>query len=257
MAAASVISVVPPAGRCQPSGVTETSAALCIAAARNNADWCAAVCRSHDTPSVFGDRIWRSTRRPPPYYPDAVTLHPAAVPADVLPEIDTASPGCSIKDSFAALDLTPDGFAELFTARWIHRPAGPPTGAAPALRIARVATAAQLHAWQAAWHGGDTPPDVFRPALLADPSVLVLAFHHGDDLRGGAVLNRGRGPAGLSNVFAVDADDLPAVWSSAVAAAARHFPGSPLVGYEHADALAHAAAEGFTTIGSLRVWVRA
>jgi hypothetical protein len=39
--------------------------------------------------------------------------------------------------------------------------------------------------WQAAWYDGNQTPDVFRPALLDDPSVLVLALQDGDDLCGG------------------------------------------------------------------------
>jgi hypothetical protein len=277
-------------------------------AARNNAEWCASVCRSHGITTAFGERVWHSARRTPPFYPDAVTLHPAATAADFLPEIDTVSPGCSVKDSFATLDLTADGFVELFTAEWIRREPGPARPSTPtptptpnaALRTVRVRTTAQLDEWQAAWHGNDDepPPNIFRPALLdepappntpappnkpappntpaplnkpaptgrpalrnnpaprEDPSVLMLAYYDGADLRGGAILNHGRGLVGLSNLFAVDEHDMPAVWSSSIAAAASHFPGLPLVGYEHGDDLAHALAAGFTTLGPLRVWLR-
>jgi hypothetical protein len=243
--------------QCQPAQVTSTrTTSICAAAARNNAGWCASICRSHGIPNSFGEMAWRSARRMPPYYPDAVTLHPGAVPADCLPEIDTAPPGCSVKDSFAALDLTSHGFAELFTAQWIHRPAELPAPATPALRTERVSTAARLRDWQAAWHGGDGPPDIFRPALLNDPSVLVLAFHDGENLCGGVILNRSSGLAGLSNLFAAGGSDVAAVWSSAITAAAGHFPGLPLVGYEHGDDLAHALASGFTVLGPLRIWLR-
>jgi hypothetical protein len=44
--------------------------------------------------------------------------------------------------------------------------------------------------------------------------------------------------------------------SSAVTAAASHFPGLPLVGYEHGDDLALALAGGFTALGPLRIWTR-
>lgn len=199
--------------------------------------------------------VWCSTGRTPPYYPDAITLDPEAVQTDFLPEIDTASPGCSIKDSFAALDLTSDGFVELFTAQWIHRPAGLPAGTRPALRTERVSTAAQLRDWQAAWHGGDPSVDIFRPALLDDPSVLLLALHDGKDLAGGFVLNRSSGLVGLSNLFAVDRSNVAAVWSSAITTAAIHFPGLPLVGYERGDDLALALASGFVALGTLRVWL--
>ncbi|MEV5240084.1 hypothetical protein AB0K89_13385 [Streptomyces cinnamoneus] len=233
---------------------TETTSVR-AAAARNNADWCASVCRSHGIPNTFGETAWHSDRRTPPYYPDAVTLHPDAVPADFLPGIDTATPGCSVKDSFAALDLTADGFVELFTAQWIHRPAGTPTGATPPLRTEPVTTAARLHDWQTAWHGGDGTPDVFRPALLDDPSVLVLALHRGDDLCGGLVLNRGSGVVGISNLFTTDDSDPAAAWTSAISAATARFPGLPLVGYEHGDDLVHALAGGFSMLGPLRVWL--
>jgi len=225
------------------------------AAARNNADWCAAVCRAHGTPSSFGEAAWVSAHRTPPLYPDAVTLHPDAAPADFLPSIDTASPGCSVKDSFATLDLTSDGFVELFTAQWIHRPATLPAPTPPALRTEQVTTASALRDWQTAWHGDGTPPDVFRPELLSDPSVLVLSFHEGDGLCGGAVLNRSPGPVGLSNLFAVDGTGISAIWSSAVTAAAEHFPGRPLVGYEHEEDLAPALTHGFAPLGPLRVWL--
>lgn len=214
------------------------------------------MCRSHGIPGTFGETAWWSSRRTPLYFPDAISLHHDAVPTDFLAEIDTASTGCSIKDSFATLDLTSSGFVELFDAQWIHRPAGLPASATPALRTERVSTAAQLRDWQAAWHGGDGPPDVFRPALLDDPSVVVLAVHDGEVLSGGVVLNRSTGLIGLSNLFAVNNSDVTAIWSSAVAAAAGHFPGLPLVGYEHGDDLAHAQASGFAALGALRIWLR-
>nr|WP_042185453.1 hypothetical protein [Kibdelosporangium sp. MJ126-NF4] len=230
-------------------------ASLLAAAAHNNADWCASICRSHSIPYSFGDTVWHSAGRTPLYYPDAVTLRPDAAPSDFLPEIDT-SPGCSIKDSFAVHDLTSHGFTELFTAQWIHRPAGLRAPAPPALRAVRVATAAELRAWQIAWHGGDKPPDVFRPPLLVDPSVLVLSLHQDEDLAGGVVLSRGSGLVGLSNLFAVGGGDGAAVWSSAITAAAVHFPGLSIVGYDCEDGLAHALGSGFVELGPLRVWLR-
>lgn len=235
---------------------------LHTAAARNNAEWCASVCRSHGDAGTFGETAWWSSRRTPPYYPDAVTLHPGAVPGDFLDRIDTASAGCSVKDSFGTLDLAPHGFAELFEARWIHRPAGLPVSPAPGLRTEPVLTAAGLDDWQTAWHGdGDGEvPDVFRPALLSDPSVRVIRVlsvdGDGEDLLGGAVLNLGAGLVGLSNIFQAEGADSGAVRSAVVTAAADAFPGVAVVGYEHEDALATALAGGFSELGSLRVWLR-
>jgi hypothetical protein len=52
-----------------------------------------------------------------------VTLDPAATAADVLPFVD-GSAGCSVKDSFATLELP--GFSVLFEARWIACDPGVP-----------------------------------------------------------------------------------------------------------------------------------
>jgi len=235
--------------------VTSAETSVRAAAARNNADWCASVCRSHGIQTTFAEAAWSSARRTPPYYPDAVTLQHDAVPSDFLSGIDTASPGCSIKDSFAALDLTSDGFVELFTAQWIHRPAGLPAPQTPARPTTHVTTAAQLRDWQTAWHGEGVAPDVFRPALLDDPAVLLLAVHNGPNLAGGVALNRSPGAVGLSNLFALDRSDRAAIWSSALAAAADRFPGLPIVGYERGDDLTTAVASGFTVVGTLRVWM--
>ncbi|WP_234314144.1 hypothetical protein [Streptomyces sp. NBRC 109706] len=199
------------------------------------------------------ERVWFSPRRTPPYYPDAVTLRADAGVAEVVAGVDLASRGCSVKDSFAALDLTAEGFAVLFDAQWIHRPAGA-SGASetPPFRTELVTTAGQLLQWA----GGNGPPDVFRPALLNNPSVRVLGFHDAAGLVGGAVLNEAAGVVGVSNVFAVDDADIAAVWAATVSAAAGHFPGVALVGYEQGDDLAPALAGGFGALGSLRVWSR-
>jgi hypothetical protein len=208
------------------------------AAVRNNADWCAAVLRSHGLGYTFEPRVWRSAGPTPPYYPEAITLRPGATVADVLP-------AKAVKDSFASLDLAPHGYTELFAAEWIHRPATPASGDAE-----RVTTAGDLAEWQQAWHGhDDEPPDVFRPALLADRSVSIMAVREGDTLIGGFALNRTGAVAGVSNLFAVDPAGLPRVWAATAS-------GVPLVGYESGADLDHARAAGFRTVGPLRVWLR-
>jgi len=89
-------------------------------AARNNAEWCDLVCRAHGIETLFDEDGWFAGRRTPRFYPDAVTLREGLAAGDLLPRIDS-SPGCSIKDSFASVDLSGDGFGLLFEAEWIHR----------------------------------------------------------------------------------------------------------------------------------------
>lgn len=225
------------------------------AAVRNNAEWCAAVSATHGTPGVFRPRAWTSRRRTPPYYPDAVTLDPGARAEDLVPFVDVTAPWASVKDSHARLDLTADGFAELFDATWLHRAssevAAPSRGA---WRATPVTDAADLAAWQLAWEG--EPVDVFRPALLGHPGVRVLrVVDAAGESRGGAVLNRAAGVTGLSNLHAHEEGAEPEVLTAVLAAAARLFPGSALVGYESGEALTTARAAGFAPLGELRVWL--
>ena len=88
------------------------------AAAANNAAWCDLVARTHGSQTAFGADAWTSASRTPPLYPDAVTLGRKADGRDVLSRVD-ASPGCSVKDSFASLDLSEDGFHVLLDGLWI------------------------------------------------------------------------------------------------------------------------------------------
>ncbi|MFI6293636.1 hypothetical protein ACIBEJ_18745 [Nonomuraea sp. NPDC050790] len=218
-----------------------------LAAARNNAEWCDLMCRAHGLTGRFGPAVWSSARRTPPYYPDAVTLDPAASAADVLDGID-AGPWASVKDSFAALELD-GGFEVLFEASWIHREPPEGTDAAGEIAWSAVEDAATLRAWERAWNGG-SDGELFLPAIL--DGARVLAGRADGEIVCGAVLS-GAEVVGVSNVFAAgrDVDD---AWAGVLAMAARLVPGRPLVGYE--SDVSAAARHGFTAIGPLRVWLR-
>ncbi|WP_042421836.1 hypothetical protein [Streptacidiphilus anmyonensis] len=224
--------------------------ALLRAATRNNADWCEAMCRAHGLRGEFRSDAWTSPVRTPPYYPDAVTLSEHADAAEVLGRVDRRSPGASVKDSFARLDLRPHGFEPLFDAEWIARdpqPVGRPAG--PSADWRRVRDAAGLEQWEQAWNGGAR--GLFVPSLLDDPSVLVLAA---PQFAAGAVLSLGAGVVGVSNLFCGDRDPDRA-WRDCLTAAAVYCPGLPVVGYEHGPDLDAAASVGFARLGALRVWL--
>ncbi|MFG1919466.1 hypothetical protein [Micromonospora sp. NPDC048898] len=212
------------------------------AAVRNNAEWCDIVCGSHGLTGRTDADAWSVPRRSPQWYPDAVTLRPGVDAVTLLARID-AGPGASVKDSFADVDLSGYGFRVLFDAQWIHRsPAVPATGEP----LTPVTIPDGLTAWAAAHGGGE----VFRPTLLADPRVRVLARH--DDrgaITGGAVLS-GDGPYGVSNLFA-RTDRAGDIWRAVCATV----PAASLVGYETTADLAPARENGFTTTGPLRVWL--
>jgi hypothetical protein len=215
-------------------------------AAVNNAAWCDIVCRSVGLPTVTRPTLWSVRRRSPDGYPDAVTLQPGVPVAEVIGAVDD-SPGASVKDSFADLDLGPYGYRVLFEAQWLTRAAGSPT--TPALPWC-IVDRDLLPVWLAAH--GSAP---ITASVLDDPAVRLLLAADEDGPLAVAALNRSGPVVGVSNVQAVRAT--PArVWSDLVSVARRELGDHPLVGYEAGADLAPAITSGFATAGPLRVWIR-
>lgn len=224
------------------------------------------MCRTHRQESgaagggTFTGGLWSSDGSPPPLYPDVVTLDPVVTGAQAVRRIELTPATASVKDSFDCLDLTGAGFSPLFEAQWIILV--PEERPRPAPGWSVVGDAEGLAAWAAAWDGGQGYGEIFRSGLLAEPDVALLqARDGGGRVVAGAVANRSAtvaGVVGLSNVFTTEAADggLAEAWAGAPAAAARHWPGLPVVGYEHGEDLDAALAEDFDTLGPLRVWVR-
>lgn len=224
-----------------------------VTAARNNAEWCDLVCRTHGAGGTFDREAWSTSIRSPRYYPDAVTLRADAAGDRVLTRVDTSA-GCSIKDSFATLDLAPAGFRVLFDAEWIGRPAARDSSTSAVTTWQRVTDPRVLNEWETAWADPDEATTLFRPELLDDPDVVVLCNRVAGELVYGAMLNRAAGAVGLTNVF-TRSGDLDAVWNAAGNAASACFPDEPIVGYESGDDLAAAQRCGCVSLGPLRVWI--
>ena len=218
-----------------------------VEAATTNASWCDAVCRALGLTTRWASDARTVAERSPAGYPDAVTLSRDAEAAAVLKRVEDG-PGCSVKDSFAVLDLEPSGFHVLFEATWIRRAATAGAGSAITLDWHGVQTRADLKQWSDV-HG----LDVFVPSLLDSDDLRF----YGTGLADGAgfALNRDGGVVCASNVFAGSAD-LVAVWSDLIVVAARTHPGLDLVGYEFGADLQAALAVGFDGIGPLQVWMR-
>jgi hypothetical protein len=235
----------------------------CVRAARNNAEWCDAVCRAHGKAGVFHADIWLNRNAVPRFYPNAGTLgEPTQLQLDLIDELVASHlpPGWAVKDSFSMLDLEPRGFRVLFDAEWIYLAVSRVEDVAIARTAERweiVRSDLVLAQWESAWRraAGDTSADgIFLPALLANEDVAVVAGYRDGNIVAGAIANRSDEVVGWSNFFAPASETLDQAAAS-IAAIARVFPGLPIVGYEHGDALRIAQALGFESIGPLRIWM--
>ena len=232
-----------------------------VLAARNNALWCDAVARAHGVKATLDDTAWTSPTRTPPYYPDAVTLSPDVEEHDLLARVDD-SDGCSIKDSWARLDLSLEDFARLVVGEWVWLdPATPLPDLASSTRRTweRVTTAEEMSTWVRAWSTDPEAVAILRPSLLDETGVHVLAARDTDDpaapVVAGAIVNITGEVAGLGNVFAGDGDEHRA-WREAAAAAREVAAGIPLVGWEAGASVEAAVAAGCERLGPLTVWLK-
>ena len=220
---------------------------LLASAVLNNVDWCALVCGGGGMADTTTG-VWLAAGNPPPLYPDAVTLKRGVSVRDVI-EAVSGREACSVKDSYADVDLTPYGFSELFTAQWIGRINAPSTveltGWSPLTEPSELAS----------WCAAAELPDTLPVGLLQSPSVRILAVHRQGRLAAGAIANSNNTVVGISNVFQIS-DDGPWVWHEVASAVTRFFAGQPIVGYEHGPDLNAAIAAGFTDLGPLRIWLR-
>jgi len=233
-------------------------ASLC---AGNNAHWCDAVGRAYGRPGEFRPTVWLNHAAMPRDYPNAVTLTPggAATQLAAVHDLVAARPTCSVKDSFATLDLRSLGFDVLFEAAWLWRAAYAPAPPASSLDWAIVSDAATLARWEAVWAGqGEPPADserIFPPALLRESGILFMAGLRARQIVTVAVATVAGTAIGLSNVVASDGDT-EAAYAGAVALLSVLSPERALVGYERGDALTAALRVGFEPVGPLRVWAR-
>jgi len=230
-------------------------------AARNNAAWCDAVCGAHGSPGEFFDSHWLTRAPAPPYYPNLVTLHSAVAPAmAAVRELDEARPSASwaVKDSFGVLPLERAGFRLLFGAEWIVRPVplAPRRPPSHGGRWSRVQCESALSAWEEAWGESLGKPRVFLPALLGRSEIAILAAHDsGGGIIAGVVANRTEKAVGLSNFF-VHGKMGGSLRAECMEAAADAFPNLPLIGYEAGQNLVESHALGFSSLGSLRIWLK-
>ena len=224
-------------------------------AALNNAEWCAAVWRSHGLPVETAHGLWFCPRPTPRYYPNVVTVELGADLARQVRFINDLSRSApdldlSVKDSFACLELLEAGLRPLFDARWLWRDAPSSVEDEDALTWRRISSDQGLERWERAWLADDLEHErIFRPGLLQSEQTAVLAgFDLEGDMRAGGVMHDAAGVLGVTNIFGSRRRFLSALDALRL--------GRPVVAYEAGDDLGSARRNGFEVLGPLRVWVR-
>lgn len=220
-------------------------------AVRNNAELCAAVHRAHGHSSIWGNDLW-TTAEPLRFYPNAITLTKRSQTSEAVARFLEERPrdSCGIKDSYAALDLTPWQFSPLIEAAWLARLGDPPKRSGPTASPIRDPEA--LAEWERAW-GGDPLFCQFPPSLLTEPGFTFWGCREHGDIVSGCITNETGAVVGFSNVFGPPGQEVSS-WHCTFDFLSTAFPRRPLVGWErNPDAL---AATSIRRLGPLTVWIR-
>jgi hypothetical protein len=219
------------------------------AAIWNNVALCDAVCESQGIPTCVESGLWRTLTPAPPYYPDLITIH-RAVGSEQAGTLLADTGGRSVKDSFAALDLTPFGFNLLFSANWIWRDNALPNRPL-AMTWGTVESRGDFEFWRSLHGSADSIP----AELLVDPGISMFLGRDDGGHRAGFIANQSGDVVGISNLFATGID-AELIWRDVAALLAARYPGRDAVGYELGGDLAAARDAGFDEIGPLTVWLR-
>ena len=220
-------------------------------AARNNAEWCAAVWKAHGLTVGQRHGLWFCAEETPQFYPNVVTVDPGADPdlqvAFIRGLVERSDFEFSVKDSFAALPLASAGLTPLFSATWLWLDPGEP----PPLRAGtswRRIGSTELMRWERAWRGDDLEhARTFPDALLDDPGANVIGgFDSQGRIVAGAIAYRTAEAIGLTNVFGSQ--------GQVIAALASLLPPAPVVAYQPGEDLSQATRRGFLPLGPLTVW---
>jgi hypothetical protein len=231
-------------------------------AARNNAEWCDLVCRTHRVPGEFCQHSWINRNETPPFYPNLVTLDESKSTQQYeaireLVEMDIPVEW-AVKDSFSTLDLSSDGFRELLAGDWIRWPASSkmPEVYPSGVRWAKIADRKDLMQWERGWRGSATESEpLFLPSLIEDERIIIVGAFCEDTVVAGCIGNRSEDVVGISNIFGPD-EKAKEFRSGCVAAILEWSKGLQLVGYESGQDLVAMKSLGFETVGQLKVWVK-
>ena len=214
----------------------------------NNIAWCQLVSAAFGKPSFTTDKVWGLHTTAPLYYPELITTSRTTIEEDIL-EFLKLDHICSLKDSYATLQLEPLGFQLLIEAEWICHPSVNEQKP-ESCQWSIVQTEKEFERWtKMTGLENSIPVD-----LLANEGVKIF-YRDAPDGFAGFIANVAADAVGISNVFSSGMDNVE-LWRAIPQAVSTEFPGLLLVGYEEGDSLSVACSSGWTSIGPLRVWIK-
>jgi len=221
-----------------------------IRAIENNVALCQCIADIHKVPTILNSEVWMATRSMPPYYPNLITISPNADVDDCIDNLrQRLQPGWGVKDSFACLDLSANGFVIAVKGHWFVAPTEDilVENKFSQYRILTVQCRDEFNRWISAW---DSVMDgkIFLPEILKIRNLKFVLVENEGDIIGGVLLNKSNSDVGMSNWFGK--------LLSVVEMISRNFGAKQqLVGYANESEIDQLGSIGFKINQEMRVWI--
>lgn len=218
-------------------------------AVEDNVAWCSCICSAHGSNETASARAWANFGISPPFYPNIITRKKGA-----QQEVDglirkvhesNRSRRWGIKDSFAELTLTEQGFDRVLAGHWYG---GTVSGSRTAC-WQKISSLAELRLWEHAW--GPQDETIFPGALLDDSRIGFWFKGAPNAIEAGFISFDSGFSLGLSNWFSRGNQSFGQM--EILQAAGSVSRGLPIVCWSTDDLAADDG--GLSELGPLQVWI--
>lgn len=231
-------------------------------AIRNNNDLYVAIFEPHQIESHLNRAIWYCLQKTPPLYSNLVTISRDWRPDEIFRRIEERFKidgweDWSVKDSFAALDLTKLNFRRLFDAKWLYLQAEKfeSAGTNSMIKYKFIADNVELSKWRIAWDANERLGiEIFDQKLLDNAKLHFVAGYESEAIITGCLVNKTGDVLGISNFFAPDTGT--GYRSDLIQFIHESIEFAGLVGYERNDIADNLQSLGFEAVGNLTVWLK-
>lgn len=228
--------------------MTDISRLLHIAV-EDNIAWCSRVCSAHGSNETTSSRAWVNLAISPPFYPNIITRKKGVQNevAELAHKVREANQPrkWGIKDSFADLILTEQGFERILAGHWY----GGTVSSGESVGWKIVTSPAELHLWERAW--GSPDGTIFRSALPEDHRINFWFKGEFGAIESGFISFDTGFSLGLSNWFSLKSHSFAQM--GVLKAAGSASQGLPIVCWSTDDLSGEEI--GLAKLGPLQVWI--
>ncbi|WP_237359558.1 hypothetical protein [Vibrio marisflavi] len=204
----------------------------------------------HGVETCFTEQIWRSSLEMPELFPHLITLQ-SGIPEALLSEMIEQHNVHFIKDSFADLDLTRQGFTKFVDAHWYIATAPTTPREKQQVVMARcyeLTRAADLTRWEELLRGNKISEPIYPETFLSEPRVKFFTAEK-DALQAGLSCFCDDQTVGIYNLWGDES-----LYQALLEKVFDTFPNKAIVGYGDQSEAQVLQILGFDILTPVSIW---